>query len=65
MQANQPGGMVYVLWVVVALLATFFLNMLLRGRLAKELRYQQARNGVVYVMLASAAVYAAYVVTMG
>jgi hypothetical protein len=65
MQANQPGGMVYVLWIAVALLATFFLNMLLRGRPGKQWRYQQARNGVIYVMLATAAVYAAFVVTMG
>jgi phage-related holin len=62
MQTNGTGEWVYVLWVAVALLATLFLKALLRARVAKEVRYQQARNGVVYVLLATAAVYAAYLV---
>lgn len=64
MQPDRPGGLVYVIWVVVAVVATLFLDMLLRERLGKEARYQQARNGVMYVLLAMAAAYAAFVVTM-
>jgi hypothetical protein len=63
MQVNRTGGWIYVLWVAVALLATLFLNQLLRARVDKQLRYQQLRNGIVYVLLGILAVYAAYVAT--
>ena len=60
MQTVRTGEWVYALWVAVALVATLFLNALLRARMREDVRYQQARNGVVYVLLTSAAVYAAY-----
>jgi threonine/homoserine/homoserine lactone efflux protein len=61
----RTGEGVYALWVVVAVVATLFLSALLRARMRKDVRYQQARNGVVYVLLTAAAVYAAYRATMG